>query len=141
MISIDIALLFQIVNFLILMLVLNILLYKPLRKILSERDAEIVTANEKTAAVDIEVQCKMALYEARLLEVKIKAGEEKNLALKASRIEEAEIIGNARSEAASSLLLIKARVAGEADSARILLREQAESLSLEICEKVLGRSL
>jgi F-type H+-transporting ATPase subunit b len=141
MISIDIALVFQIVNFLVLMLILNIFLYKPVRKILGEREAEIATANEKTAAVDIEVQEKMALYEARLREVKIKASEEKNLAIKASREEEAEMVGKARLEATSSLVLIKARIAGEADSARIFLKEQAQSLSREICEKVLGRSL
>jgi F-type H+-transporting ATPase subunit b len=141
MISIDIALVFQIVNFLILMLILNIFLYKPVRKILGEREAEIAAANEKTAAVDIEVQGKMALYEAKLREVKVKANEEKNLAIKASREEEAEIVGKARSEATSSLVLIQARIAGEADSARTFLKEQSQSLSREICEKVLGRSL
>lgn len=141
MINIDFALLFQIVNFLILMLILNTFLYKPVRKILGEREAEITAAAEKTAAVETEVLVKMALYEAKLREVKVKANEEKNLAIKASREEAAEIVGKARSEAASSLVLLRARIAGEADSAMALLEEQAESLSLEICEKVLGRSL
>ena len=141
MISIDIALVFQIVNFLILMLLLNIFLYKPIRKILAERDAEIATAKEKTTAVDREVQEKMALYEAKLRQVKVKANEEKGLAIKESRKVEADIISKARKEAAASLALIQNRIAGEAESARKTLKEQARSLSLEICEKVLGRSL
>jgi F-type H+-transporting ATPase subunit b len=141
MISIDIALVFQIVNFLILMLLLNIFLYKPVRKILAERDAEIAAAKEKTTAVDREVQEKMALYEAKLRQVKVKANEEKGLAIKESRKEEADIISKARTEATASLALIHNRIAGEAESARKTLKEQTQSLSLEICEKVLGRSL
>jgi len=141
MISIDIALVFQIVNFLILMLLLNIFLYKPVRKILTERDAEIAAAKEKTTAVDREVQEKMALYEAKLRQVKVKANEEKGLAIKESRKVEADIISKARKEAAASVSLIQNRIAGEAESARKTLKEQAQSLSLEICEKVLGRSL
>lgn len=141
MISIDIALVFQIVNFLILMLLLNIFLYKPVRKILAERDAEIAAAKEKTTAVDREVQEKMALYEAKLRQVKVKANEEKGLAIKESRKVEADIISKARKEAAASVSLIQNRIAGEAESARKTLKEQAQSLSLEICEKVLGRSL
>jgi len=141
MISIDIALVFQIVNFLILMLLLNIFLYKPVRKILAERDAEIAAAKEKTTAVDREVQEKMALYEAKLRQVKVKANEEKGLAIKESRKEEVDIISKARTEATASLALIQNRIAGEAESAGKTLKEQAQSLSLEICEKVLGRSL
>jgi F-type H+-transporting ATPase subunit b len=141
MISIDIALVFQIVNFLILMLLLNSLLYKPVRKILAERDAEIAAAKEKTTAVDREVLEKMALYEVKLRQVKVKANEEKSLAIKESRKVEADIISKARKEAAASLSMIQNRIAGEAESARKTLKEQAQSLSLEICEKVLGRSL
>jgi len=141
MISIDFALLFQMVNFFILLLILNVFLYKPIRKILAERDAEIAVAKEKTTAVDREVQEKMALYEAKLRQVKEKANEEKGQVIKESRKAEADIISKARSEAAASLALIQNRIAGEAESARKTLKEQAQSLSLEICEKVLGRSL
>jgi F-type H+-transporting ATPase subunit b len=141
MISIDIALVFQIVNFLILMLLLNIFLYKPIRKILAERDADIAAAKQKTTTVDEEVREKMALYEAKLRQVKVKANEEKNLAIMESRKVEAELINKSRKEATASLALIQNRIAGEAEAARRTLKEQARSLSLEICEKVLGRSL
>jgi F-type H+-transporting ATPase subunit b len=141
MISIDIALVFQIVNFLILLLLLNIFLYKPVRKILAERNAEIAEAKQKTTTVDEEVREKMALYEAKLRQVKAKANEEKNLAIMESRKVEAELINKSRKEATASLASIQNRIAGEAEAARRTLKEQARSLSLEICEKVLGRSL
>jgi F-type H+-transporting ATPase subunit b len=141
MISIDLAFVFQFVNFLLLMLVLNFFLYKPVRKILAERDAEIIASKERTAAVDREVQEKMALYEMKLRQTKTAAYEEKTAAISKVREEESAIIEKARLEAAQSLATIQKQVARDAEEARGVLREQARSISLEICEKVLGRSL
>ncbi len=141
MINVDGAVLFQVVNFLVLMLGLHFLLYKPIRKVLAERDSEIAASQQRTAAVDKEVQEKMALYESKLQLVKSKASEEKNGIIKKAREEESEIIEKSRLAAASELASIQKRVAREAEEARGFLREQAQSIATEICEKVLGRSL
>lgn len=141
MISIDLAFVFQFVNFLLLMVLLNVFLYKPVRKILAERDAEIIASREKTAAVDREVEEKMAQYEAKLRQTKTLAYEEKAVAIGKVREEESAIIEKARQEAAQSLAAIQKQVARDAEGARGVLREQAQSISLEICRKVLGRSL
>jgi F-type H+-transporting ATPase subunit b len=140
-INLDLAFVVQLVNFLVLVLLLNVFLYKPIRKVLADRAAQISGAKAKTVEVDQEVQEKMALYEARLREVKAKAGGERAAMVKEAQVEEAALIEKARKEAADSLAAIKNRVAKEAADARGLLKEQARSLSLEICEKVLGRSL
>jgi F-type H+-transporting ATPase subunit b len=140
-IDINIAFVVQIVNILLLMVILNFFLYRPIRKVLSERNAELAGAREKTAAVDNEVQEKMALYESRLREVKSKASDEKGAMLKVARQEEAAILDKARGEATDSLNAIKNKVAKEGADARLMLKEQALSLSREISEKVLGRSL
>ncbi|KAF0220847.1 MAG: F-type H+-transporting ATPase subunit [Geobacteraceae bacterium] len=141
MINLDLAFVFQMVNFLVLVLVLNVFLYKPIRKILADRDTEVSGAKARAAEVDRDVQGKMAQYEARLREVKAQAAEEKNARKKEALAEEATIIEKARVEASDSLATIKNKVAKEAADAKELLREQARSLSMEICEKVLGRSL
>lgn len=141
MINLDLAFVIQIVNFLVLVLVLNIFLYKPIRKVLAERNAEVSGARARAAEVDKDVQEKMALYEARLREVKAKAGAERETMRKEATADEAVILDKARREAAESLSAIKNRVAKEAADAKELLREQARLLSTEICEKVLGRSL
>lgn len=141
MISLDISFLIQIINFLVLLLLLNVFLYKPVRKALADRDAGINSARARAAEVDMDVQEKMALYEARLREAKAKANEERNLLRKEAMAEESDILGKARQEAAGSLAAIRDRVASEATDAREFLREQTRTLSLKICEKVLGRSL
>ncbi len=141
MISIDLAFIIQFVNFLVLMLILNFLLYKPVRKMLADRDAETAAARERTAAVDKEVREKMELYELKLRQTKAGAQEEKTIAINKAREEESAVIEKARSDAAATLSQIQNQVAGQAQDARKYLREQAEFISREICEKVLGRSL
>lgn len=140
MINLDMSFLFQLVNFLLLMLVLNLFLFKPIRKILADRKAEVSGAKEKSATVDKEVQEKLALYEARMREIKARATDERSVLKKEAQTEEAAILDKARKEAADTLSAIKNKVAKEAADARQLLKEQALSLSSEICEKVLGRS-
>jgi F-type H+-transporting ATPase subunit b len=129
------------VDFLVLLTVLNLFLFKPIRKVLAERNAEVSGARSRAIEVDKDVQEKMALYEARLRDVKSKAAEERTVLRKDAQAEEALVLEQARKEASDSLAAIKSRVAKEAADARELLKEQARTLSLEICEKVLGRSL
>ena len=141
MINLDWAFVFQLVNFGVLVLLLNVFLYKPIRKVLADRAEQISGAKAKAVEVDREVQEKVALYEARLREVKVKASEERSAMVKEAQAEEAVLLEKARKESADTLSTIKNRVAKEAADARDLLKEQARSLSLDICEKVLGRSL
>ena len=141
MIELNLAFFVQVVNFGILVLVLNIFLYKPIRKVLADRRQVVDGAREKTAAVDLEVQEKMALYEVRLRDAKAVAAERRAESIKQAQAEETSVLEKARAEATVSLGTIRDRVAKEAADARILLKQQAELLSVDISEKILGRSL
>ena len=141
MINLDMAFVFQLVNFLVLVLLLNAFLYKPIRKQLSDRNALISGAKEKSAAVDKEVQEKLASYEARMREIRAGAADERGALKKEAQLQEAAILEKARLASGEKLAGIKAQVAKEAEEARRTLKASAESLSADICEKVLGRSL
>lgn len=141
MIELNLSFVIQLINFGILVLVLNVFLFKPIRKVLADRRQVIDSAREKTEAVDAEVQIKMAQYEARLHAAKSEAGARRAEALKLAQAEEAVVLEKARAQAADSLASIRSRVAREAGEARELLKKQAEALSGDICEKILGRSL
>lgn len=141
MINLDLAFVFQLVNFLVLVLILNVFLYKPIRKQLADRSAQISGAKEKSAAVDKEVQDKLAAYELKMREIRAGAADERGVLKKQALEQEAAILEKARAEASEALSAIKGKVAREAQEASRLLKESAESLSADICEKVLGRSL
>lgn len=141
MIELNLSFVFQVINFLLLLLILNVFLFKPIRKVLSDRESELTGAREKAAAVDKDVAEKMAAYESRLKEIKGKGFEEREAMKKEAAAEEARLLEAARTEAGTTLSTIKQKIAQEAAAARTALQEQAKGLSLEICEKVLGRSL
>jgi len=140
-IDIDLSFLIQLINFLVLLAVLNILLYKPIRKVLAERQGKIADAKSRAEGVDQDVQVKMAEYEARLKEMKSGAADERGALVKEAQVEEAAILESARKDASETITAIKARISKEAADARTILQEQAKLLSVDICEKVLGRSL
>ena len=140
-IDIDLAFVIQLINFLVLLAVLNVLLYKPIRKVIAERQGKIADAKSRAEGVDQDVQAKMADYEARLKEMKSGAADERGALVKEAQAEETTILEAARKEASEALAAIKSRVAQEAADARAILQEQAKVLSVDICEKVLGRSL
>lgn len=141
MIELNLSFVIQLVNFGILVLVLNVFLYKPIRKVLADRRQVIDSARDKTVSVDAEVQAKMAQYEARLHAAKAEAGAQRADAMKLAQVEEAAVLERARKQASESLLSIREKVAKEAGEARELLKKQVEVLSGDICEKILGRSL
>lgn len=141
MIELNLSFVIQLINFGILVFVLNVFLYKPIRKVLADRRQVIDSAREKTVSVDAEVQSKMAQYEARLHEAKTEAGARRAESLKIAQAEEAAVLEKARKLASESLASIRQKVAKEAGEARELLKKQAEVLSGDICEKILGRSL
>lgn len=141
MINLDLSFVIQLVNFLLLIVILNLFLYRPLRRVLEDRREKLAGARSRAEEVDAEVSAKMAEYERRLREMKAQTGAERGELKKEAVRYEAALLEKARTEAAESLSAVKSRVAKEAADARQLLQAEAEKLSAEICEKVLGRSL
>jgi F-type H+-transporting ATPase subunit b len=140
-ISLDLAFVIQLINVLLILFILNTFLFKPIRKALADRAAEINGARQKTESVDISVQEKVAAYEARMRDVRAQAAAERATMKKAAEAEEQTILEKARQEATVTIGAIREKVAQETADARELLRKQALVLSSDICEKVLGRSL
>ena len=141
MINLDLAFVVQIINFGLLVFVLNMLLFKPVRALLAQRRQEIQSACERAVAVDEQVASKVAQYETRLRDAKTEVAARRAELLKEAQAEESGVMDKARQEAASSLASLRERVAQESAAARVLLQNQAELLSDDICKKLLGRSL
>ncbi len=141
MITLDLAFIIQIINFGILVLVLNLALYKPVRAMLAHRRLEVESARERKLAVDKQVDDKILEYEKRLQDARTEAGTRRAELVKSAQAEEAGLLEKARSEAAASIAALRKQLAIESAEARGMLQKQAESLSGDICEKILGRSL
>lgn len=140
MVSVDGSLLIQIINFLFLLFVLNLILFKPIRKILLERKEKIQGLEQgilslQTRAVDQDQAYKDGLKKARTAGLK-----EKETFVEQASQEEKEIIDRINKTAQSNLAKIRTQVAEETEKARVALEAEVEQFSKIIGEKILGRA-
>jgi F-type H+-transporting ATPase subunit b len=135
-IKLDWTLFLQFVNFMVLMVVLNALLFKPLRAALQARREAIEASQAKVQDLDEQVQAQIARYEAQLQDARQQGAQERLALRKAGQKEEARILGDANQTAADKL-----QIEEEAGTARQALRKETETLAKEIAGKVLGRAV
>lgn len=141
MIKLDWTLFLQFANFMILMAVLNVLLYKPLRAALKARKDTIEGCRAKVRDIDEQVQAQIARYEAQLQEARLQGNQARAALRKAAQEEESRILGEANQAAAVKLQSIKEQIQAEATAARQTLRNETEALAKDIAGKVLGRAV
>jgi F-type H+-transporting ATPase subunit b len=132
---------FQVVNFLVLIAVLNWLLVKPTLKILEERRQQVEGSEEEARRLKAENEKIVLEYEKSLNEARIAAGQQKER-LRIEGIErESEIIRTSREEAKKAVEETKEKIELERKNASLAMREEVKALSDEITRKVLGRDL
>lgn len=141
MIKIDWTIFLQAGNFLLLLFVLNLLLYRPLRDLLNRRRATIDGGHSRARELDAQITEKMTRYQEQLQQAKLQGNTEKAALRSAAAREEAEILAAAHATATSHLQSIKGRVRAEADAARGALQAETEALAAQVATKVLGRGL
>lgn len=143
MVSIDItsSLWFQIANFLILIFLLNVVLYKPIRGILAERKAkfaqmagEISTTQESAAAKaeKLEADRALARKDGATLREELKTE---------GRGKERELINAATAEMEETVSKLRAQIADEIGQARNQLKAEVQTFGQELAQKILGRSI
>lgn len=141
MISVDWTLGLQFLNFIILLVVLNKLLYRPLKKVIAERDETVTDSLAAAKNLEADIDEKMQRYQQQLSDAKIQANDERNRLKKAANAEEAKILLEAQGKATARMQAIKTQVGKEAEEASQTLKKEAGSLAGQIATKILGREL
>jgi F-type H+-transporting ATPase subunit b len=140
-ISIDYTLWIQMANFLILMFILNILLYKPILGIMDKRKKQLQDADEEIKHLNQSVEERMAAYEEKLRQAKMDAVEQKQEIIKEGAEQAKKFIDAAKSEIPGLMEKFHADMNKEVEEARRILTSQSQKISVEIAQKLLGRSL
>lgn len=141
MVSIDYSLAIQIVNFILLILILNRLLYKPILGMIDKRKRQFEESEAEVKRLRETVDEKMAAYEERLRQAKVDAVAAKNEVIRQGAEEAKAVIDAVRAEIPGMMEQFQARIDQEVGEATRILQSQSQKLSVEIAEKVLGRSL
>jgi F-type H+-transporting ATPase subunit b len=141
MVSLDYTTLVQIANFVLLMLILNALLYKPIMGVIERRKEQMEKSDGEVKRLRQEVEQKLAEYEEKVRLAKLEAMEQRNAIVKEGADLAKSAIEAVRSEIPMLMEQFNAKMGREVDAARAILRSQSRKISLEIAEKVLGRSI
>jgi F-type H+-transporting ATPase subunit b len=120
----------------VLTLVLNQFLFKPLRAIIDERQRRSEEARGKLEEAQATQAQRLDEIEARLREARREAHETREQALRAGRARRDELMGEARQQAHA---LVEEARASDIEVARKDLETEARRLSEMITERVLGR--
>jgi F-type H+-transporting ATPase subunit b len=140
-VSLDFSLFIQMINFLVLMLVLNLFLYKPIRKILHERETLFESYRQlgdvaKKQLEDGEEE------KNRSRELALTEGLETLKSLRsAGREREKEILAEAQESSLNRLEEARARLAKETATVRESLAQEAKVLATDIASRLLSRTL
>jgi len=140
-VSIDYSLGIQIINFVLLIFILNRLLYKPILGMIDKRKRQSEESENEIRRLRETVDQKMAAYEEKLRLAKADAVEAKNEIVCQGAEEAKAMIDAVRAEIPGMMEQFQARIEGEIGEAKRILTNRSQKLSVEIAEKVLGRSL
>lgn len=141
MVSLDYTILVQMVNFIILIFILNALLYKPILGIIGKRKQKMDESDSEIKRMNQTVEQKMAEYEEKVRLAKVDAMEQKNAIVKQGSDVAKGIIDAVRGEIPAMMEQFHAKMEKEVEEARAILHSQSQKISLDIAEKVLGRSI
>ena len=141
MIEINLTIVIQVLQFLILMFILNRLLFKPISQVMAERKAKINAWEEKTQKLQESARVKLEKYENQLREERAQAQERQEQLTKELKKKEEENLRTVSEEAAGLVASAQRVIVEETERLRLELRQQAVELSQILAEKVLGRKV
>ncbi len=136
----DITLLYQMINFLVLLFVLNLVLYKPIRKVLLERKARIEGMQEGAEKASTDLVAGEDAYKEGLKQARAEGLKSKEAFIEEASKEEKEIIDGINKKAQANFAEIKQQVAAETEQARKALEAEVDAFAKTIGEKILGRA-
>jgi F-type H+-transporting ATPase subunit b len=123
-------------NFLVLLVVLNSLLFKPLAKIFKERDAATKGALEEAKALTAKKDNSVTAMNAELMEARTKAKASQNALREEGVVIQKEAMSKSEAEALQLIDKARKELQSESEKARAALKADVETFSEEIVRKL-----
>jgi len=141
LIDFNYTILIQFANILILLILLNVFLFKPVLKAISKRDTTISSLSDKSQNIKEDLGNLERSYDEQIKERKRPILESKDALLSDAHTNSMHIIEKTRAELADELARSKAEI--EQDSKKVYdsLKMEVEKLSTDVAQKILKRSL
>ena len=140
MVSVDASVFIQIVNFIFLVFVLNIVLYKPIRKVLIQRNEKITGLEQGVDAADRDAKEKDDAFMSGVKDARANGLKEKEILLQEASGEEKKILEKINKKAQANLAEVREKIAKDAESVGKSLHQELDVFANEIGQKILGRA-
>ena len=140
MIDFNYTILIQFANFLVLLFLLNIFLFKPVLKAIGKRDATISSLFGKSQDIREDLGSLERSYDEKIKERKRPILESKDALLSEAHTNSMHIIEKTRVELSDELTRSKAEIEQESKKIYDSLDMEVERLSTEVAQKILKRS-
>ena len=131
----------QIANFLLIVWALNIILFRPIRKILIQRKEKITSLEQNIETSDKEANEKNEAFDSGIKDARAKGLNEKNVLLNEAAGQEREIIDKINQKAQADLAEVREKIAKDVETVRASLQKEIDTFASAIGEKILGRAV
>ena len=131
----------QVVNFILLVILLNIVLYKPIRNIVAQRKEKIeglekVIESSAAGVKEKEDEFNKGIRAARSMGVAVK-----DALVEEASTEEKKILGELNEKAQADLAEVRKKISKDVEGVRKTLQKEIDAFASAIGEKILGRAL
>jgi F-type H+-transporting ATPase subunit b len=135
----DLSVLWVVVFVLASVAVVNTLIFKPLLRVMHEREAAIASARALAEKAAAEAAAAAAEFEARTTTARAEVYRQMDQSRRAALAAREEILVKTRAEIEATIADATARLHAEIDQARARLVTEADSLGTSIADRVLDR--
>lgn len=137
----DWSVIIQIANFVFLIFALNLLLYRPIRRILKERKEKVTGLESSIDQSARSAREKESAFAKALKDARAKGLKEKETLVQMAEEEERKLVAEISAKAQADLTVIREKITEEAERARQALQQEVEVFAGEITKKILGRAV
>jgi F-type H+-transporting ATPase subunit b len=137
----DWSVLIQIANFIFLIWVLNLILYRPIRNVLLQRKQKISGLEESIESSNRDLQEKKDAFASAIKEARIKGRLEKESLLTAASEQEKKMIEKIHEKAQADLAEVRDKILKDAAKVRKSLLKEIDDFTESISKKILGRTV
>lgn len=135
----DLSVVWVIFFVLLLTVVLNRLLFKPVLRVIAERERAISSARELAERAANEARVAAAEFEQKTGEARAELYRQMDEMRRTAMDARARIMARARAEADAEIAAASAKLKAEAEDARRRLDAEADALGAAVAERILGR--
>ncbi len=137
----DSSVVIQVVNFIFLIWVLNIILYKPIRKIVAERKNKVEGLESRITSLNQDALEKDQAYGSGIKDARTKGLADKEAMIQSAEEEEKRVVREITEKAQADLTEIRKKIIADTEKVKTILQKEVDTFAAEIGQKILGRAV